>query len=617
MKIKPAGIVVCSLITALMAFGFWPPTASAEITFTESKQLPPEKPLDQPTQSLVQAVNEEEIDPDRVKELIAQGASVNAVYDFGRTILTTAIKNNAPLQIIKILLDAGADPNLPGHFGHTPLMLSTQMHKRPTRTSKTVNGQTVQTQTFFGPEPQPEATVFLTLLAAGADPNQKNERGETAGFNAAANPNPVFIKSFLEAGGRLDLPNEYGQTILMEAAYYNPNSEIIDLLLQAGARVDRRDQRGFSPLHYAAGLNPSLKVSQVLLAAGADPQAKTDQGMSPVFMAAANPNLEVIRTLIKAGGRMTEQADDGMTMLMLAAGHNTNPEMVAFLIEAGEKIEATDKDGASAIHHAAKESSSEGVPILRALVEAGADLNLADHQGWTAWHYAIPGRVLNDFHQALLDLGADVNRADHNGLTPLLLSTDFINSDKRMLPFLLQAGADPKAVDKNGRSAVMLALSRNIQPEPELIEALLKAGADPSLPDATGQTPLIRVVTGEHITRSALELLLKNGADANGRDAAGNSPLHYAAASDPHYKAVMAEDLLEAGADPDAANHLGQTPLMWAANKREHPGDIFDLLLAKGARLEAKSNDGRSVLDWASSNTNPAVAETLKKLGVK
>ena len=618
-----AVIIICSIVVALLAFGGWPPTARAEVELILEPgpfELRDEPVLDPLTNNLAQAIDQEKHDPDLIRELIANGAQVNAVYDQGRTILTTAIRNNAPLQIVQILLEAGADPNQPGSYGRTALMLSTRLHKRPELKSEIVQGRVVQKHTFFGAKPQPEASVFLALLKAGADPNQKDENGETAGFSAAANPNPVFIKSFLEAGGRIDVPNDLGRTVLMEAAYYNSNPEIIDLLLQSGARVDSRDYLGFSSLHYSAYFNQTLAVSQTLLSAGADPNTKNSQGlgmqgMSPTFMAAANPNLEVIRAFIKAGGRLTKRPDDAMTMLMLAAGENTNPEIVDFLIKAGESIEAADKKGASAIHYAAESAKSEQVPILSALVAAGADPHLTDLRGRTVWHCAIPGRSLNEFHQALLDLGVDVNRADHDGLTPLLESVKS-GSDEHLTAFLIKAGADIKAVDKNGRSAVMLALD-HIPPKLEQLKVLLKAGADPNLADANGRTPLIMTVTGDSITRKALMLLLQNGADANGRDAAGNSALHYASASDQHYKYVMADDLLEAGADPNAANHLGQTPLMWAASKRENPEETLGLLIFKGASLDSKSHDGRSVLDWASSNTNPAVAETLKKLGAK
>jgi hypothetical protein len=90
-------------------------------------------------------------------------------------------------------------------------------------------------------------------------------------------------------------------------------------------------------------------------------------------------------------------------------------ETVRALVEAGAEVDHASNDGHTALWVAALHGQVEA---LQALLAAGAEVDLADNDGWTAlWVAAYCGHVLAI--RVLLNAGADINRASNDGRTPL------------------------------------------------------------------------------------------------------------------------------------------------------------------------------------------------------
>ena len=64
---------------------------------------------------------------------------------------------------------------------------------------------------------------------------------------------------------------------------------------------------------------------------------------------------------------------------------NGKLDCVKALIEAGADLNAKENDGSTALHWAADNGKLD---CVKALIEAGADLNAKENDGWTALHWA-------------------------------------------------------------------------------------------------------------------------------------------------------------------------------------------------------------------------------------
>jgi uncharacterized protein len=172
-------------------------------------------------------------------------------------------------------------------------------------------------------------------------------------------------------------------TGLFRAAHLGDAAAIRDLLAK-GEKPTGRDGHGRNPLHVAAHAG-KLEAMRLLVAGGADPNALDDDRYDIVTIAAVADDLPTLREALALGGSAKNVTSRWDGTALIAAAHLGHAEVVRTLIRAGAPLDHVNNLGWTAVIESIVlgDGGPRHTDTLRALVEAGADLRLADRSGQT------------------------------------------------------------------------------------------------------------------------------------------------------------------------------------------------------------------------------------------
>jgi len=248
---------------------------------------------------------------------------------------------------------------------------------------------------------------------------------------------------------------------------------------------------------------------------------------------------------------------------------------------------------------------------VQALLKQGADVNQQqESDGATALQW---GAYVDDVPilDALIHAGAKPNLANQLGVTPLMLAC--ANRNPATVDLLLKAGADPNAKSGDRESPVMTAARVG---NPAVMKLLLEYGGDANAKEALqGQTALMWAVSQQH--PDVARLLVDHGADVKARTEIppprrrmGQAGKYNPAGNGAGAGAAGGGN---AGIIIPLPRGNGFTPLLFAARV----GDLESakILLGAGADVNDTAADGMSALTLATVRANIPVAKLLIEHG--
>jgi uncharacterized protein len=431
------------------------------------------------------------------RTLLARGGDPNSADADGSTVLHFAVENDET-ELIQALLAAGARARVANRHGITPLHLAA------------TNGN---------------ATIVQRLIAAGADVNGVTPGGETALMMAARTGDPETIKALLTHGAMVEAKEGWrGQTALMWAATEN-NAAAIRLLVEAGADVKTKSTGGSFSAFLFAVRGGHIDAARALLDSGANVNERLSDGMSALVLALYNAHFELAAFLLDRGAD-PNAAEQGWTALHQVAwsrrpnrgfnmpgavptGRIDSLELVRKLVAKGANVNARmtkeprdgnrnmlNRIGATPFVMAAK---SADVPLMRVLLESGADPKIKTNDGTSALMAAAgvgvygPGESPGTHEEALEAVklayeagGGDVNDVNRDGETALLGAV-YRGGAVPVIQFLSDKGAKLDVANKKQWTPLLAAegvvyASSGIRRYPEAAALIRKLMREKGLP---------------------------------------------------------------------------------------------------------------------------------------
>lgn len=548
------------------------------------------------TYLLFDAVNEN--NAVMVTWLLKHGANIEARNKAGDTPLLTAVKKYFP-SIVKILLEARANPEIIDSNGYTPLKCSIQLPN--------FEGWVNREDEFTNEEQRED--IALLLLEHGAKPEVTNnsflagiifrgfrkvqtllfshskyesyistqinspfvcEEGSLTPLQAAVIKNDAeLVKKLLEAKG--DPDQEFNPS---EIRLIN-NSDIFKHISANGMKWNLIDKT--STLSIAVW-NKNTALVQMLLAAKADPNFKTigiadgeeDIVLNPVHIATANKDQAMVNLLIqwkahifytcryvryvKQGSfiryETLRHAEEGFTFngyessslwLSIVSGDFATIDIFLNLYNQYSSVNRG-HNYQDDIDKAFNKAVILGrLDLIEKLLTAKLKPNIdygSPFCGFTAIHRTRCPQIL----KRLIDLKADCKDTDDYGQT-LLHLTD----NPEIIRILIEQGLDVNQEDENG--SVPIHYAKN----PEAIKLLVDAKANSN--DVIKSFKELHFFDNSEIIR----FLIQKGFDVNLRNEYGEAPINYAK----NPEAIKL--LVDAKADPNVVDRDQHTPLMRAA----------------------------------------------------
>ncbi|OQU95360.1 Ankyrin repeat-containing protein [Cladophialophora immunda] len=243
---------------------------------------------------------------------------------------------------------------------------------------------------------------------------------------------------------------------------------------------------------------------------------------------------------------LSQAADvEAQLELVLDSARFNNEKSMTSLLE-GLSIDCNSKNhaGESALMLAARHCN---VPILRMLLEHGAELEIADEKGRTPLHHAVKSGM-PEAVEFLLMTGANPLLCDHRDAIAKAILKRYVDLETRDLEM-----ADDKHC-VNALECVFWSPCGNA-----LFEIILESAGSFDSKTFLGASLLHLAASAFYLDR--VELLLSKGLDPNERDHGGSIALHYACYAQRVESATL---LLTAGADPWLLNSNGVSSVQLA-----------------------------------------------------
>ena len=351
-----------------------------------------------------------------------------------------------------------------------------------------------------------------------------------------------------------------------------------------------------NPLYYASWLG-MFETIKYLLGCGFNINMIGGPLATPLQVAAFSGHTDSVRLLLEHGAEVDLNVSIGFPIAygnaLQAAAAQGHEGIVNMLLDHGANAKMNGGLMGNCII-AASASPGVKVPeatacrILERLINAGAEIEIADESGLVALHEAA--RVgSSDIVKTLLMHEADINASDRYGNTALHIATQY--GHEKVVQSLLEYSAVPSSLAELERAPLIVGAIVRRSSTSELLNV---HGVHTDGHHGEHGRPLHRAANSENLESSGA--LPSNRASVSQPNILGETALHAAAFSG---QLASVKTLLAAGADVDPRDYVARTALCLSIRGRH--AEIAKVLIEAGADPSILDYYGRDCFDWAAS----------------
>jgi ankyrin repeat protein len=337
--------------------------------------------------------------PEIVRYLLAQGAQVNARRKSeGGTALYAAV-GRRNFELLTVLIQAGADVNLPLNSGDTPLMIASRnndIEMIKFLKDKGAKFTSPNEELFFAASHGDVAALQRIITAeikarshtrsyrfsfkhqrekmrrewTSSMVNQFYDRNITPLMASAQNGQTAAVKALIVAGADINALDSIHDTPLKYAIKGGHKSTIL-ALLDAGADATLEDVAFDTTLHQAAIYIDDPEIVHRLIASGVPVSSGDTISVTPLMNAAIFGNIQTVKILLDAHVPINVQSSEGLTALSHAA-ISGRTDILTLLLRAGADPSIKDREGKTALDEAIQMHNQAAINLLQQQLQPAA-----------------------------------------------------------------------------------------------------------------------------------------------------------------------------------------------------------------------------------------------------
>lgn len=331
-----------------------------------------------------------------VKEFLTNNYDINTCRNKMKATLLYRAANRNQLDIVKYLIQEGANVNLKDTNGRGPLFAAVLGNSEDVirfligNKCRTHDLDKDDCSLMHAAASVGNFNIIKLLQKLNLSVTAKSKDTSTPLHYAVENGHVDCVNYLMEQTSKIFTQNSRTETLFHMAAK-SGSVDLLKLLHKKKFPINDPSNLG-TALHYAV-INNNYAAVIYLLSIGANVNVKNKSDkQTPIFYAALIPNTSMIKQLLDKGANLSLKNKKGNTVMEEAIIQNKLKAIKCFVTN-GHPLNTKNDKGETLLHRAA--SSNNNVTAIQYLIGNGLSVNEKSSQGFTPLYFAINNNNYN------------------------------------------------------------------------------------------------------------------------------------------------------------------------------------------------------------------------------